>query len=243
MRLLVSVRSAAEVGTAVAGGARIVDAKEPGRGSLGAVDAGTLRAIAGALPPGVPLSVALGDLTAPAALATALSVLDRIVERPEELYVKVGLAGIEQPFAARAVLAAAVDAAARTPLRPDVVAVAYADHAGARALSREAITALAGETGARGVLVDTWIKDGRDIFAWATIHELEDWVGQSKSRGLLTGVAGSLTADGVQRVAALSPDVVGVRGAACSGGRLGLVEELRVRGLANALREPVGGAV
>ena len=139
MRLLVSVRSAAEVGAAVAGGARIVDAKEPGRGSLGAVDAGTLRAIAGALPPGVPLSVALGDLTAPAALATALSVLDRIVERPEELYVKVGLAGIEQPFAARAVLAAAVDAAARTPLRPDVVAVAYADHAGARALSREAI--------------------------------------------------------------------------------------------------------
>ena len=136
-----------------------------------------------------------------------------------------------------------MDAAARTPLRPDVVAVAYADHAVARAPSREAIAALAGETGARGVLLDTWSKDGRDLFAWATIHELEDWVGQAKSRGLLTGVAGSLTADGVQRVAALSPDVVGVRGAACSGGRLGLVEELRVRRLAYALREPAGGAV
>ena len=192
MRLLVSVRSAAEVGTAVAGGARIVDAKEPGRGSLGAVDAGTLRAIAGALPPGMPLSVALGDLTAPAALAAALSVLDRIVQRPEELYVKIGLAGIEQPFAARAVLAAAVDAAARTPLRPDVVAVAYADHAGARALRREAITALAGETGVRGVLLDTRGKDGRDIFAWATIHELEDWVGQSKSAASSPGLQARL---------------------------------------------------
>ena len=42
MRLLVSVRSADEVAAAMAGGADIIDAKEPARGSLGAVDAATL---------------------------------------------------------------------------------------------------------------------------------------------------------------------------------------------------------
>ena len=36
MRLLVSVRSADEVGAALAGGAEIVDVKEPSRGALGA---------------------------------------------------------------------------------------------------------------------------------------------------------------------------------------------------------------
>ena len=35
MRLLVSVRSAEEVSAALAGGADIIDAKEPERGSLG----------------------------------------------------------------------------------------------------------------------------------------------------------------------------------------------------------------
>ena len=58
MRLLVSVRSAAEVGAAVAGGADIVDAKEPATGSLGAVSRRVLREIALGLPADVPLSIA-----------------------------------------------------------------------------------------------------------------------------------------------------------------------------------------
>ena len=63
MRLLVSVRAAAEVAPALAGGAAIVDAKEPARGSLGAVRPEVLRQIASLVPATVPLSVALGDFT------------------------------------------------------------------------------------------------------------------------------------------------------------------------------------
>ena len=48
MRLLVSVRAAAEVAPALAGGADIIDAKEPARGSLGAVSPTRLREIAAA---------------------------------------------------------------------------------------------------------------------------------------------------------------------------------------------------
>ena len=41
-RLLVSVRNAAEAETALAGGATVIDVKEPSRGSLGRVDDATL---------------------------------------------------------------------------------------------------------------------------------------------------------------------------------------------------------
>jgi hypothetical protein len=69
MQLLVSVRSAEEVGPAFAGGADIVDAKEPARGSLGPVDLFVLREINAKVPPCIPLSVALGDFQDEAAAA------------------------------------------------------------------------------------------------------------------------------------------------------------------------------
>ena len=61
MRLLASVRSAAEAAAALVGGADIVDAKEPGNGALGAVSPRVLLAITAALAGATPVSVALGD--------------------------------------------------------------------------------------------------------------------------------------------------------------------------------------
>jgi (5-formylfuran-3-yl)methyl phosphate synthase len=235
MRLLVSVRSAAEVAVAVAGGADIVDAKEPARGSLGAVDAMALGAIAKALPDWMPLSVALGDLHDPADGASALTSLEGITRRPRELYVKVGLAGIGEAAAARAVLGAVVDAARAAPLRPAVVAVGYADHDLARALPRDVVSRLAAEAGASGVLLDTWRKDGRDMFAWAGPPEIQHWLELSRRQGLVTALAGSLSVDGVREAARLRPEIIGVRGAACDGGRSGVVNEARVRRLATAI--------
>ena len=49
MRLLVSVTSAAEASAALAGGADVIDAKDPRRGALGAVSPQTLRAILAAV--------------------------------------------------------------------------------------------------------------------------------------------------------------------------------------------------
>ena len=46
MQLLVSVRDAAEAAEAIAAGADIVDAKEPGAGALGAVSLDTFETIA-----------------------------------------------------------------------------------------------------------------------------------------------------------------------------------------------------
>ena len=62
MQLLVSVRSAAEVGPALSGGADIIDAKEPDRGSLGAVSPATLAEILARVPPECPLQRRAGRL-------------------------------------------------------------------------------------------------------------------------------------------------------------------------------------
>src|SRR4051794_11876993 len=92
MRLLVSVRSAAEVGPALGGGCDIVDAKEPSRGPLGAVTGAALRAIAACVLPETPLSVALGDPADESALEAAMAVLDGLTARPSPTYIKIGLA-------------------------------------------------------------------------------------------------------------------------------------------------------
>ena len=60
--LLVSVRSADEARAAVDGGASVVDVKEPDRGPLGRASAATWRAVRAAVPPAIPVSVALGEL-------------------------------------------------------------------------------------------------------------------------------------------------------------------------------------
>lgn len=60
--LLVSVRSVSEALAAVAGGAAVVDVKEPDRGPLGMADPSVWRAVRDAVPSSIPVTVALGDL-------------------------------------------------------------------------------------------------------------------------------------------------------------------------------------
>src|SRR5687768_1630805 len=111
MRLLVSVRSAEEVAAALAGGADIIDAKEPARGSLGPVTPAVLAAIAACTPASVPLSVALGDGTGRGELRAALDAV-RTEKRRAPVYLKVGFAGVQSVDRITAMLEAATASAA-----------------------------------------------------------------------------------------------------------------------------------
>src|SRR5262249_20212626 len=51
-----------EAGVALAGGAALIDVKEPGRGPLGRADPRVWREVRAAVPSSVPVSVALGEL-------------------------------------------------------------------------------------------------------------------------------------------------------------------------------------
>jgi uncharacterized protein (UPF0264 family) len=226
MRLLVSVRSGEEVATALAGGADIIDAKEPARGSLGAVTEAALAAIAACTPPSVPLSVALGDCSDLDDLRSALAVArtgERTGERSAPVYLKLGFARAHSRGRITALLEAAIGSANGAR----VVAVGYADFGVAASAPPEDVLRAAAAARAGGFLVDTCLKDGRALLDHLSIERLTALSLNARAAGLLFAVAGSLDADSIARLAGIA-DVLGVRGAACRGGRDGAVDQERV---------------
>src|SRR5262245_5797420 len=219
MRLLVSVRDGEEVAAALAGGADIIDAKEPARGSLGAVTAAVLATIAAGTPASVPLSVALGDCTNLDELRAALTTA-RPGERRAPVYLKVGFAGVQSLERISALLETAVGSASNAR----IVAVGYADFGVAGSASPEEVLRAAVAARAGGFLVDTWLKDGRALLEHLSIDRLTALSLMARAAGLLFAVAGSLNPDAISRLAGIA-DVLGVRGAACRGGRAGAVDE------------------
>ena len=223
MRLLVSVRSAAEAVLAASNGADIVDAKEPDAGPLGPVSGSVLHDIERALPSQVPLGVALGDASDPDEFTEVLDCVAPTV-REGETFLKVGFAGVSRAEQVAAVLRRAVDRARELGPSVRVIAASYADCDQARALSPESILDAATGVGVAGVLIDTWMKDGRGLLRHLSVAALAAWVIRARRANLLTALAGSLTADDLEILRDVRPDVVGIRGAACRGGRSGTLD-------------------
>jgi hypothetical protein len=239
MQLLVSVRSEEEVADALAGGADIIDAKEPARGSLGPVTAAVLRRIAVRVPEPVPLSVALGDLTAPDAVRAAVAAAGAVAPvRTAPVYLKLGFARERSSARVSGLLESARAAAGGTPIaRCLLVAVAYADAEAAGSPPPEDMLRSAIAAGADALLLDTCVKDGRTLLDHAPLARLAALSVAARAAGLLFAVAGSLDLASIERVADLA-DVVGVRGAACLGGREGRVDAARVGELRRRLAHP-----
>ncbi len=239
MRLLVSVRDPDEVGQALAGGADIVDAKDPDSGPLGPVPLPRLRAIAARVPAGVPFSLALGDPRGGPEVVRAIESLATL-PGPGPAFCKIGFLGAREADAA-ALLEAAVAAARSLPAPAGVVAVAYADADGA-APRPEAILDCAARAGARGVLLDTVRKDGGTLLDRFGAGELGAWVARVRGEGLLAAVAGRLRAEHIPPVAQTGADVVGIRGAGCAGDRGSRLVARKVRSVRIALDRALAGA-
>ena len=220
------------MGAAVEGGADIVDAKDPALGALGALAPERLALVLERVPETVQFSVALGD---PGDGATAVALIEalNLPLRAAGTYVKLGLAGTASPMAAERMLHAAV-AATGGAGRQQVIAVAYAD-AERDGLGPGRVTALARRAGARGVLVDTMYKDNGSLLDWLPPPQLDEWIVDAHRLGLLVAVAGRLDRVDLELLRTSDADVVGVRGAACEGGRGGQVSAPKVRRLRDAL--------
>jgi (5-formylfuran-3-yl)methyl phosphate synthase len=225
MDLLVSVVDAGEAAAALAGGASIVDVKNPAEGALGAADLGALLALRAALPAAVPLSVALGDSTSqPGQIALAAYAAASLGAG----YVKIALRGPDADEALAVLRAARRGAEAARP-GCALIAVGYADAARVGALDWRALPELAAAAGASGCLLDTAVKDGRGLLACCDEPGLAAWLRACAARGLRTALAGALRAADLPAIRRLGPDIVGVRSAACAGDRVrGRVEAARV---------------
>jgi uncharacterized protein (UPF0264 family) len=235
MQLLVSVANADDAAAALAGGADIIDAKDPAAGPLGAVGNEVLHQIDAAAGARRLITAALGDAADEDAVERAAFGAAAAGAR----LVKVGFAGIAGTARAAALLGAARRGAARgSNGRCGVVAVAYADAGGVASLSPHDLIDAAAAAGAAGVLLDTANKTGPGLRALYAQDALSAWVARAHQRSLTVALAGRLRMDDLEFVREAGADIAGVRGAACDGGRSGRISVEKVRVLAKLVSHP-----
>jgi len=228
MKLLVSVRSAAEAETALLAGADIIDAKDPSAGALGAVELDVFADIHGAVGGRRPVSAALGDATS---VARVEQLATSFVARGAQI-VKIGFVGVSSESRVRELIEATVGASGGA----NVVAVANADTSTDGSVDANRLIDIAAVGGAKGMLIDTADKTGPGLTTLWSGNELSRWIARVHEHGLFAAVAGKLQARDVTRVAESGADVAGVRGAACDGGRNGRVTRELVQRLVDEAR-------
>lgn len=227
--LLVSVRNVEEAYAALAGGADVIDVKEPSRGSLGASDGETIAAVVRGVAGRAPVTVAGGEL-----LDLCLgndSSLDRNNQEGVSLF-KLGLAGCGEREDWIETWRRHVATLAK---RARPVAVVYADWQLAAAPRPEVVLQAAEIVGCPALLIDTWNKSAGTLFDHWPIDDLAAFLESVRMQGLITVLAGSLSSDTLRTALELRPELVAVRGAACVGNREGSVSADRVRALRQAI--------
>jgi dihydroneopterin aldolase len=200
-KMLASVTGKAEAEIAIAGGADIVDLKNPRAGALGALPIATIRQTVEAIAGRRPVSAVCGDLP-----MQPETIRDKVAEVAATGvdYVKVGFFPGDNTAACAWALA---DLAKDTKL----VAVLFAD----RQPDFELLP-LFGEYGFHGVMIDTADKSGGRLLDHLPPERVPGFVRTAKGLGLTVGLAGSLEAPDVPRLLPSKPDFLGFRGALCS---------------------------
>ena len=222
MRLLVSPMNMEEAHAALAGGADILDVKNPKEGSLGANFPWVIRSVADLAGGRVPVSATIGDLefkpgtASLAALGAASSGAD---------YIKAGLLGVKTYDQAEEMLKAIVRAVKDLDPAKKVVASGYSDYSRVGSISPMLLPAAASKAGADVVMLDTAIKDGRPTFDFMDEKSLVEFIELGHSLGLEVALAGSIGFSHLDMLIRLQPDIIGVRGIVCGGDRRRAVEK------------------
>ena len=86
------------------------------------------------------------------------------------------------------------------------------------------------------MLIDTFYKSTGGLLDILSLEKLRRIARQAAKRGVRLALAGSLAADSMEQVLELGPAYVGVRGAACVGGRDGAIDLGRVKSLSQVVR-------
>jgi uncharacterized protein (UPF0264 family) len=206
-RLLASVADLGELAPAAAGGADILDLKDPTAGALGAwpperIAEAVARTRAWPIRP--PLSATVGDL--PMVPDTVTAHVTATAALGVDI-VKIGLTPDGDPAGCVAALAEQARGGAR------LVAVLFADlWPDFRLLDTIA------RAGFAGAMLDTAGKASGGLLRHKSLDVVARFVEDARRLGLLTGLAGSLTLADVPALLPLHPGVLGFRTALCVGG-------------------------
>ncbi len=226
--MLASVTNPAEADAVWAGGADIIDLKDPAKGALGALDphivAEVVRAVAGRR---------LVSATAGESFASPEAVVDAVAAMAATGvdYVKVGFSSGEAD-------ADSVRALGRFAGEIKLVGVLFAD----REPDFGALRLMA-KHGFVGAMLDTAAKGAGRLLDHMDVGALVEFVDRCRALGLISGLAGSLEAPDVPRLLPLQPNYLGFRGSLCHGrSRSASIDAASVRMIRDLIpREGEGG--
>jgi (5-formylfuran-3-yl)methyl phosphate synthase len=219
--LLVSVRSVDEVEAALAGGADLIDVKEPAKGPLAPAEAEVVAAVIARVKGRMPVSAALGEWS-PNAITDAHWHLELKLN-----YVKWGLAGYSpRPGWGEDLL----DTRRELPVGMEMVAVAYADWERAKSVPVAEMVRFAKRFRFKAFLLDTWGKDGKTLLDFTTPAEVAELVESLKRVETTVAIGGSLRPEHAKQLKAAAPDYYAVRSSVCAAGkRDGVIDAARVK--------------
>ena len=213
MKLLISPMNEKEASEAIAGGADIIDVKNPKEGALGANFPWVIKKIREITPKNIQVSCTLGDVpNLPGSISlAALGAASLGVD-----YIKVGLYGFKTAEEAIFLLQNVNKAAKECNPKIKIVAAGYADAERIGAIEPMLIPEIASKAQVDVAMLDTAIKDGKNLFNFLTAKQLEKFVDSSHKFGLEAALAGSLRKQDLPVVYGLGADIAGLRGAACT---------------------------
>ena len=213
LKLLISPKNEKEAAEAIAGCADIIDVKNPEEGPLGANFPWVIRRIRQITPANIEVSCTLGEApNLPGSMAlAALGAATTGVN-----YIKAGLHGLKTPKEAVYLMQKVIKAAKEYNPSIKAVIAGYADASRISTVDPLLVPKISHEAQADIAMLDTAIKDGKNLFTFLTKSQLQRFVDTAHNYGLKAALAGSLQKEDLPMVYALGADVVGLRGAACT---------------------------
>jgi uncharacterized protein (UPF0264 family) len=221
---------------AIAGGADILDVKNPLEGALGASFPWVIRRIRELTPRRLEVSCTLGEVgffagsVSLAAFGAASLGVD---------YIKVGIYGIKTAEDAVYLLQNVVRAAKECNPKIKVAVAGYADAEKIGSINPLLIPEIAQKAQADVAMLDTSVKDGKTLFDNLTVEQIKNFVDSAHDYGLKAALAGSLRKQDLPMVYTLGADIAGLRGAACTDNNrvTGQITRKRVAELVEVVRQ------
>lgn len=215
LKLLISPSNEKEAEEAIAGGADIIDVKNPAEGPLGANFPWVIRRIREITPKKLQVSCTLGEVpNLPGSISlAALGAASLGVD-----YIKVGLYGVKTSNQVIQLLESVNRAAKECNPKIKVVAAGYADAEKIGAINPLILPQIVKQAYIDVVMIDTYAKQGKNLFDNLTMPQVKTFVDNAHSLGLEVALAGSLRKADLPVVYDLGADIAGLRGAACSRG-------------------------
>lgn len=236
MKVLVSVTNFAEAEIAAAAdGIDILDIKNPSESALGCSFPHVVSGIVKRLGKHFFISAAAGDMANTPGMA---SMTGKGLAHCGVDYIKIGLFGSRSVDDAAFLLRSVKDAVMMVNPAAEIIAVGYGDYLSLGTLSPSGILTAAELAGIGGVMLDTFIKDGKSLFDHLEADPLREFIGKAKAAGRLSALAGSLREEHLNTLAEIGPDIIGVRSAVCEDlNRKGAIDSRRIDGFIARVRD------